>query len=113
MAIADDFTVAADGEIRYVGGSNNYTVIALHRWLGDLMDNAQASGNDLLDITDSTASERSTDNIITLKYPYNIDDTTAQHLYDGSIIQSTAGTNLGEVIYDGHNHLQLRKIPEQ
>ena len=101
MAIADDFTVAANGNIRYAGTTDNYTVIALHRWLGDLMDNAEASGNDILDITDSTASERSTDNIITLKYPYNIDDTTAQHLYDGSIIQSTANTNLGEVIYDG------------
>lgn len=65
------------------------------------MDNAQASGNDILDITDATASERSTDNIITLKYPYNIDDTAAQHLYDGSIIQSTSSSNLGEVIYDG------------
>lgn len=101
MAIADDFTVAANGNIRYSGTSTNYTVIALHRWLGDLMDNAEASGDDLLDITDATASERSTDNIITLKYPYNIDDTAATHLYDGSIIQSTADTNLGEVIYDG------------
>jgi hypothetical protein len=101
MAIADDFTVAANGNIRYAGTTDNYTVIALHRWLGDLMDNAEASGNDILDITDSTASERSTDNIITLKYPYNIDDTTAQHLYDGSIIQSNTSGNNGEVIYDG------------
>jgi hypothetical protein len=65
------------------------------------MDDAAAAGDDILDITDSTASERSTDNIITLKYPFNIDDTTAQHLYDGSIIQSTTSGNLGEVIYDG------------
>lgn len=101
MAIADDFTVAANGDIRYAGTTDNYTVIALHRWLGDLMDNAEATGNDILDITDSTASERSTDNIITLKYPYNIDDTAATHLYDGSIIQSSTSGNLGEVIYDG------------
>ena len=60
------------------------------------MDDAAASGDDILDITDATASERSTDNIITLKAPYNIDDTAAQHLYDGSIIQ--AG---GDTIYDG------------
>ena len=101
MAIADDFSVSATGDIRYTGTTTNYTVIALHRWLGDMMDDAAASGNDILDITDSTASERSTDNIITLKYPYNIDDTAAQHLYDGSIIQSTTSSNLGEVIYDG------------
>ena len=101
MAIQTNFSVAANGDIRYTGTTDNYTVIALHRWLGDLMDDAAASGNDILDITDATASERSTDNIITLKYPFNIDDTTAQHLYDGSIIQSTSASNLGEVIYDG------------
>lgn len=97
MAIGDDFSIAANGDIRYVAGStDNYTVIAFHRWLGDLMDNAQASGNDLLDITDATASERATDNFITLNTPYNIDDDAAKHLYDGSIVQDT-----GNTIYDG------------
>lgn len=96
MAIADDFSVAGNGDIRYTGSGNNYTVIAFHRWLGDLMDDAQSAGNDILDITDATASERSTDNIVTLLSPFNIDDIAAQHLYDGSIIQ--AG---GDTIYDG------------
>lgn len=96
MAIADDFSVTSTGDIRYTGTTANHTVIAFHRWLGDLMDDAQASGNDLLDITDATASERSTDNIITLNSPYNIDDIVAEHLYDGSIIQSG-----GNTIYDG------------
>lgn len=96
MAIQDDFSIATNGDIRYTGSGTNYTVIALHRWLGDLMDDAAAAGNDILDITDATASERSTDNIITLKAPYNIDDIAAQHLYDGSIIQ-----NNGDTIYDG------------
>ena len=82
MPIAADFTVAANGDIRHSANSNHYTVIELHRWLGDLMDDAAASGNDILDITDATASERSTDNIITLKAPYNIDDTAAQYFYD-------------------------------
>lgn len=96
MAIQDDFSIAVNGDIRYTGSTTNYTVIELHRWLGDLMDNASVTGNDVLDITDATASERSTDNIITLKAPYNIDDTAAQHLYDGSIIQDN-----GNEIYDG------------
>lgn len=96
MAIQDDFSVAANGDIRYTGTTANYTVIAFHRWLGDLMDDAQAAGNDILDITDATASDRSTDNIVTLNSPYNIDDIAAQHLYDGSIIQASGGT-----IYDG------------
>jgi hypothetical protein len=102
MAIQDDFSIAANGDIRYTGdphgeiGAGYYTVIEFHRWLGDLMDDAQASGDDILDITNATASERSTDNIITLNAPYNIDDTTAEHLFDGSVIQSG-----GAEIYDG------------
>lgn len=100
MAIADDFTVAANGDIRRTVESptplSTYSVIEFHRWLGDLMDDAAASGNDILDITSATASERSTDNIITLNSPYNIDDDAAKYLYDGSIIQ-----NGGAEIYDG------------
>src|SRR3990167_6701691 len=94
--VTTDYSIATNGDIRYTGTTTNNTVIEFHRWLGDLMDDALAAGNDLLDITDATASERSTDNIITLKTPFNIDDTLAQHLYDGSIIQ-----NGGAEIYDG------------
>lgn len=92
MAIADDFSVNTAGDIRYTGTTANYTVLELHRWLQDLADDAAASGNDLLDITDGTPSERSTDNIITLNSPYNIDDTAAEHLYDGSIAQDSGAT---------------------
>jgi hypothetical protein len=100
--VAADWTIAANGDIRYSGdahggASPSYaTVIELHRALQDFADDAVASGDDLLDITDSTPSDRSTDNIITLINSYNIDDTAAEHLYDGSIIQ--AG---GDTIYDG------------
>jgi hypothetical protein len=96
MAIADDFSVAANGDIRYTGTTANYTVIEFHRYLGGLMDDAQASGDDVLDITDATASARSTDNFITLNSPYNIDDVAMEHLYDGSIVQDN-----GDTIYDG------------
>lgn len=102
MAIADDFSIASNGDIRYVGadhgqaGAGYYTVIEFHRWLQDLADNASSSGDDILDITDDTPSERSTDNIITLYDPYNIDDKASEHLFDGSIIQKG-----GDEIYDG------------
>jgi len=96
MAIDADFAIASNGNITYTGGGTNYSVLAFHRWLGDLMDNSQATGDDFLDITNTTASDRSTDNVITLNAPYNIDATAAQHLYDGSIIQ-----NNGDTIYDG------------
>ena len=103
--VATDWTVTrTNGNIRYIGndhagGSPSYaTVIEFHRWLQDLADDAvsiPASGDEL-DITDNDPSARSTDNIISLKGTYNIDDMAAEHLYDGSIIQTG-----GDDIYDG------------
>jgi hypothetical protein len=101
--ITTDWTVTrSTGDVRYTGndhagGSPSYaTVIEFHRWLQDLADDAVSSGDDELDITDNDPSARSTDNIITMLGNYNIDDTAAEHLYDGSIIQ-----NGGDDIYDG------------
>jgi hypothetical protein len=104
MAIADDITIAQNGDIRYVGaahgvtGAGYYTVIEFHRWLQDRADDAVASAasSDFLDITDQTPSERQTDNIIQLINGYNIDQTLSEHLFDGSIIQG-GGTD----IWDG------------
>jgi hypothetical protein len=100
-----DWTITrSTGAIRYIGNdhvgvSPSYaTVIQFHRWMQDFADDAVSVGDDELDITDDTPSNRSTDNIITLLGLYNIDDAASEHLYDGSIIQGTGGT---EVIYDG------------
>lgn len=100
--VAADWSIdRATGNIRYIGddhgASPSYaTVIEFHRELQDYADDAVSSGDDELDITDDTPSSRSTDNIITLINGYNIDDTAAEHLYDGSITQ--AG---GDTIYAG------------
>jgi len=100
MAIGDDFSITGL-DIRYIGaahgitGAGYYTTIEFHRWLQDLADNISASGDDYMDITLNTPSDRSTDNIIALLNGYNIDDASSEHLYNGSIIQ--AG---GDVIYD-------------
>lgn len=97
MAIADDFTIDLNGDIRYTGGgSTYYTVLEFHRYLQAHADDEQMSGNDLLDITSADPSDRSTDNIITLNSPFNIDDDAAEQLYDGSITQSD-----GDVVYSG------------
>jgi len=97
MAInAAHVSVAANGDIRWTGAAETYTVLELHRFLQDLADQQQASGDDLVDITSSTPSERSTDNIVTLLGTYNIDATMAQHLYDGSITQGA-----GDEVYSG------------
>jgi len=109
MAMVDgDWTIdRATGDIRYIGDDHvrfggttpSYaTVIEFHRWLQDFADQEVSSGDDELDITDLTPSERSTDNIITLKNGFNITANDAEHLYDGSIIQGSGGT---EEYYDG------------
>jgi len=92
MAIATDISVATNGDIRWTGTTATYTVLAFHRFLQDLADDAVASGDDLVDITSDTPSERSTDNIISLLGSYNIDDELSEHLYNGSISQSSGGT---------------------
>ena len=100
MAItAADVSIATDGDVRWEAdgaGSGPDTVLELHRFLGNLADDEQAAGDDLVDITTDTPSDRSTDNIITLNSPYNIDDTMARHLYDGSVSQ-----NDGDDLYSG------------
>ena len=84
--------VAINGDIRWSGASETYTVLELHRFLGSLADDASSINDDFVDITSDTPSDRSTDNIITLLGSYNIDDDMAEHLYDGSISQSGGNT---------------------
>lgn len=102
MTIATDISVASNGDIRYTGDAHGgaapgyYTVIQFHRFLQDLADDAVASGDDLLDITKPTPSDKSTDNIIKLNAPYNIDSVLSEHLYDGSITQAN-----GDETYSG------------
>lgn len=94
--------IQADKDIRYVGpihgqnGANYVTVLELHRWLQDLADDAAMSGDDYMDITKETPSDKSFETIINLINGFNIDDTTAEYIYGGSIIQAN-----GDVIYDG------------
>lgn len=99
MAIADDFSIALNGDIRWTGTSATYTVLEFHRFLQDNADNASAAtADDLINISSDDPSARATDNIITLQGAYNITDTEAEHLYDGSIRQGSGAT---EDLYGG------------
>ena len=104
---ATDWTIdRSTKKIAYVGDDHGgasptyVTVIEFHRWLQSLADDAVASGDDELDITNTDPSRRSTDNIITLINGYSLDETVgtpaSEHLYDGSIIQDD-----GQTIFDG------------
>jgi len=103
MAIEDDFSIAVNGDIRHTSGTTHYTVLALHRYLQAHADDEEASGDDLVDITTFTPSERSTDNIIELKDHsvdsgpvFNLDDDAAEYFYAGSVKQRS-----GDEIYSG------------
>lgn len=86
-----------DDHTRFGGTTPSYaTVIEFHRWIQDLADDAMFSGDDEMDITIQTPTDRSTDNIITMINNWTITDAAAEHLYDGSIIQSG-----GDTIFDG------------
>ena len=94
----DTFTgdIAGDGTVNGVVHARTYTPLELHRWLSDLNDDEIFTGDDALSVVDATASDRSTDQIITLLGTVAIDDTVAQHMYGGSIEQ--AG---GDTLYSG------------
>ena len=119
LVVADWSVDRATGNIRYIGHDHvrfggttpSYaTVIEFHRWLQDLADDASYSGNDELDITDVTPSERATDNYVTLINGYNIDASAAEHLYDGSIVQG-GGTDIWDGIVNfGNSDVQIQLI---
>jgi hypothetical protein len=99
-AIADaDVSIDTSGNIRWTGAAttNRHTVLEFIQWLMLKQDDGQASGDDILDITVETPFNRSTDQIVALNWPFNIDDTFATHLYDGSVEQALDANNaLGE-----------------
>jgi len=110
--VATDWTITRSTKvIAYTGhvhtGVNpSYaTVIEFHRWLQGLADDAVAvpASSDQLDITNIDPSRRSTDNIITLINGYTIDQTSSEHLYDGSIIQGTSGSDIWDGIVNFGN----------
>lgn len=119
MAIANDIAIDASGNIYYTGavhgavGAGYYSVIELHRFLQDLADDATASGDDLIDITRPTPSDRSTDNIITILSGYRLaegmgTENIAEHLYDGSITQVEDGTVWDGLVVIGPEGMDLQ-----
>jgi len=110
--VAADWTVTRSTKaIAYTGNAHTgvnpsyATVIEFHRWLQGLADDAVATpaSSDQLDVTNIDPSRRSTDNIITLINGYTINQTTSEHLYDGSVIQGTSGSDIWDGIVNFGN----------
>ena len=99
---AANVTIDATGNIRWVGAATgvNHTILEFIQFLMDKQDDEQAAAGDLLDITVDTPFNRSTDQIVTLNSPFNIDDTFATHLYDGSVAQIDPVYG-GQTLYSG------------
>ena len=103
---ATDWTITRGAgvlDVRYIGDDHDgtaptyVTTIQLHRALGDFADQEVDSGDDELSIIDQTPSDRGgADTNITLLNGCNLDDASAQFVYDGSITQDG-----GDTIYDG------------
>ena len=90
----DTFTgdLGGNGTLNGVVHPRAYTPLHLHRLLADLNDDAAPAGNDFLSIIDATASDRSTDQIITLLGSVSINDTVSQHMFGGSVSQASGAT---------------------
>jgi len=103
-AIADaDVSIAASGAIRWTGAAttNKHTVLEFIQFMMNKQDDEQAAGDILLDITVDTPFDRKTDTIVNLNFPFNIDDTFATHLYDGSVQQALDANNSDGTLYSG------------
>lgn len=103
MAIQDDFSIDASGNIRHVSGTTIYSVNDFHAWLQDLSDDSAPTGNDLISIlVDSDISSieggRATEKprALNLLDNFNIDDDAAKYINFGSVWQAA-----GDVIYTG------------
>ncbi|ANS05915.1 hypothetical protein [uncultured Mediterranean phage] len=102
--VIGDVSINTSGDIRWTGAAttNRHTVLEFIQFLMDKQDDGQAAGDDILDITVDTPFDRSTDQIVTLNSPFNIDDAFARHLYDGSVSQ-TDPVEGQETLYSGLN----------
>lgn len=91
MAIADDFTVAVNGDIRG-GAATVYSVSELHAWLQDLADDGSISvaGDNVSILTQNPSKLDGPRSgikpaVLNLLGAYNIDATTAEYFNFGSI----------------------------
>ena len=96
----DTFTgdIIGDGTVDGLVHDRCYTPLHLHRLLSDLNDDEDISGDDDLSRVDPTPSGKDTDEIVNLLSTMVINDTIAQHMYGGSVAQSSSDT-----LYSGLN----------
>ena len=94
----DTFTGSnsADGALNGVVNDRCYTPLHLHRLLSDLNDDTNPRGDDVWSRVDERPSEKATPEIVDLLSTVVINDTIAQHMYGGSVSQTS-----GDDLYGG------------
>ena len=104
-----DYT--GDDHLRFGGTTPSYaTVIEFYRWIQGLADDPEwTSGSaDEVDIISLNPATRSTDNFITLTPSYTITDAAIEHLYDGTILQSSDGTRWDGIVNFGNSSIIIQ-----
>lgn len=102
MAIENDFSIAANGDIRHASGTTVYSVLDLHAFLQDRADDAAAVGDDEVSILSGNPSrldgprDAAVASRLNLIPAYNIDADAARYINFGSIKQAN-----GDVLYSG------------
>lgn len=89
----DTFTgdIAGDGTLNGVVHPRCYSAINLHRFYSALNTDPLFAGNDVISVYNPTPSAKDTDQIVRLLNA-TIDDTYAQHMFGGSVEQSSGAT---------------------
>ncbi len=99
-AFLTQFKCWANGDVRYVSGTDTFHVWWLHRALQKIAWDFAISGDDELNLTKPNPStSEALGTIITLQdhttdysVSYNIDDTAAEYLFGGSVEQGASGS---------------------
>lgn len=84
--------ISGDGTVNGEMYERSYLPLNEHRFLSELQTRGTIAGDDDLSVIDPTASERSTDQIITLLGTISNSDEVTQHMFGGSIEQDAGLT---------------------
>ena len=119
--VAADWTIdRATKVIAYTGHDHGgtspsyVTVIDFRRELGKLADDAEytpASGDEY-DIISDTAADRQTDNYVKLINGFTLDANAPEHIYDGTIEQTSDGTRWDGFVNYGNADVQIQIIQD-
>jgi hypothetical protein len=94
VAIADDISCDINGVFDWTGDeTTTYSMLEFHRdYVAALYDDSQARGDDLIDITTDTPSDKKTSEIVELQGTFEVTDELIRHLYGGSVSWDSGNT---------------------